>query len=77
MIEKYESQQARSDHAKGAALADLRSALLGKLSSPSMRKSSRPTRPEGTQGRAATALFAGLLDQPDRRRRAGTAASPH
>ena len=33
MIEKYESEQARSDHARGAALADLRSALEGKLSS--------------------------------------------
>ena len=33
MIEKYESEQARSEHLKGAALADLRSALEGKLSS--------------------------------------------
>jgi quinol monooxygenase YgiN len=33
MIEKYESEQARSQHLKGAALADLRSALQGKLSS--------------------------------------------
>ena len=33
MIEKYESDQLRSDHLKGAALADLRSALDGKLSS--------------------------------------------
>jgi quinol monooxygenase YgiN len=33
MIEKYESEQARSEHTKGAALADLRSALQGKLSS--------------------------------------------
>ena len=33
MIEKYESEQARSEHAKGAPLADLRSALRGKLSS--------------------------------------------
>ena len=33
MIEKYESEQARSEHAKGVALADLRSALQGKLSS--------------------------------------------
>ena len=33
MIEKYESQQARSEHLKGEALADLRSALVGKLSS--------------------------------------------
>ena len=31
MIEKYESEQARSDHRKGAALADLLSALEGKL----------------------------------------------
>ena len=33
MIEKYESERARSEHAKGAALAGLRSALDGKLSS--------------------------------------------
>jgi|SRR5215510_1390473 len=33
MIEKYESEQARSEHAKGPALAGLRSALEGKLSS--------------------------------------------
>jgi quinol monooxygenase YgiN len=33
MIEKYESEQARSEHAKGAALADLRRALQDKLSS--------------------------------------------
>jgi quinol monooxygenase YgiN len=33
MIEKHESEQARSEHAKAAALADLRSALQGKLSS--------------------------------------------
>ena len=33
MIEKYESEQARSEHLQGAALADLRSALQGKLSS--------------------------------------------
>ncbi len=32
MIEKYDSPQARSEHLKGAALADLRSALDGKLS---------------------------------------------
>jgi quinol monooxygenase YgiN len=32
MIEKYASEQVRSEHAKGAALADLRSALEGKLS---------------------------------------------
>jgi quinol monooxygenase YgiN len=32
-IEKYESVQARSEHSKGAALAGLRSALEGKLSS--------------------------------------------
>jgi len=31
MIEKYESEQARSEHTKGAALADLLSALKGKL----------------------------------------------
>jgi quinol monooxygenase YgiN len=33
MIEKYESEQARSEHLQGAALADLRSALQGKLNS--------------------------------------------
>jgi len=33
MIEKCESEQARSEHAKGAALSGLRSALQGKLSS--------------------------------------------
>jgi quinol monooxygenase YgiN len=33
MIEKYESELARSEHRKGAALADLRSSLKGKLSS--------------------------------------------
>ena len=33
MIEKYESEQVRSEHLKGAALADLRYALDGKLSS--------------------------------------------
>jgi quinol monooxygenase YgiN len=33
MIEKYEPEQARSEHTKGTALADLRSALRGKLSS--------------------------------------------
>jgi quinol monooxygenase YgiN len=33
MIEKYESEQARSEHSKGAALAALRSALKGKLNS--------------------------------------------
>jgi len=33
LLEKYESEQARSEHIKGAALADLRSALEGKLSS--------------------------------------------
>jgi quinol monooxygenase YgiN len=32
MIEKYASEQARSQHSKGAALAELRSALDGKLS---------------------------------------------
>jgi quinol monooxygenase YgiN len=34
MIEKYASEQARSEHRKGAALAGLMSALEGKLSSP-------------------------------------------
>jgi quinol monooxygenase YgiN len=33
MIEKYTSAQARAEHREGAALADLRSALDGKLSS--------------------------------------------
>ena len=33
MIEKYESEQARSEHLQGAAPAGLRSALEGKLSS--------------------------------------------
>jgi quinol monooxygenase YgiN len=33
MIEKYASEQARSEHLQGAALADLRTALNGKLSS--------------------------------------------
>ena len=33
MIEKYESQQARSAHLQGAALAGLRTALEGKLRS--------------------------------------------
>jgi quinol monooxygenase YgiN len=32
MIEKYESAEARSKHSQGAALADLRSVLAGKLS---------------------------------------------
>jgi quinol monooxygenase YgiN len=34
MIEEYESEQARAEHLKGKALADLRSGLQGKLSSP-------------------------------------------
>jgi quinol monooxygenase YgiN len=33
MVEKYKSEQARSKHIKGAALADPRSALEGKLAS--------------------------------------------
>ena len=33
MIEEYESEQTRSEHAEGPALAGLRSALEGKLSS--------------------------------------------
>ena len=33
MIEKYESEEALSEHLEGAALADLLSALEGKLSS--------------------------------------------
>jgi quinol monooxygenase YgiN len=34
MIEKYESEEARAAHSKGAPLADLRAALDGKLSRP-------------------------------------------
>lgn len=34
MIEKYESEDARAQHAKGPALADLMAALGGKLSRP-------------------------------------------
>ena len=34
MIEKYVSEQARSEHRQGAALAGLLSALDGRLSSP-------------------------------------------
>jgi hypothetical protein len=34
MIEKYESAQARSEHARRAALADLLSSLQVKLSGP-------------------------------------------
>ena len=33
MIEKYESEEVRSEHLKGEALADLRAALQGKLTS--------------------------------------------
>ena len=33
MIEKYESEEARTAHRQGAALADLRTALEGKLTS--------------------------------------------
>jgi quinol monooxygenase YgiN len=43
MVEKYESEEARSEHAKGAALANQRSALEGMLWT---RSSSCPTRPE-------------------------------
>jgi quinol monooxygenase YgiN len=32
VIEKYESEQARAEHARGTALAELRAALRGKLS---------------------------------------------
>jgi hypothetical protein len=31
VIEKYESERARADHARGAALAELLTALRGKL----------------------------------------------
>jgi hypothetical protein len=46
MIEKYESEQARSGHAKGAVHAGLRSALEGKFSGGLARRSSSGTRPE-------------------------------
>jgi quinol monooxygenase YgiN len=34
MIEKYESEQARSEHLRGAALADLRSAARHRTATP-------------------------------------------
>jgi len=46
MIEKYESEQARSEHAGGAAIADLRSALEGKLSCGLDAQVRHRTRPE-------------------------------
>ena len=45
MIEKYASEQARSQHSKGAALADLRSALEGKPVAISTRSCSCRTQP--------------------------------
>src|SRR5215467_6132351 len=44
MIEKYESGQARSEHLKGAALADLRSALEASSAAASTRRPSCRTR---------------------------------
>jgi quinol monooxygenase YgiN len=46
MIEKYESEQALSEHSNGAALADLLSALDGKLSKDLDVQVLVPTRPE-------------------------------
>jgi quinol monooxygenase YgiN len=51
MIEKYESEQLRSDHLRGEALADLRSALQGKLSSNLDAQVLAP-HPAGTHKRA-------------------------
>jgi quinol monooxygenase YgiN len=55
MIEKYESQRARSEHPKGEALADLRSALVGRLSSSLDAQAlvPHPAR-RRTEGRAVT-----------------------
>jgi quinol monooxygenase YgiN len=46
MIEKYESEQARSEHSKGAALADLLSVWTASSTAASTCKSSFPIRPE-------------------------------
>jgi len=51
MIERYESEQARSEHAKGAALADLGPLWRASSAAISMRRSSYRTRP-GTPRRA-------------------------
>jgi hypothetical protein len=51
MIEKYEPEQALSEHSKGPALADLMSGLERKLSSDLDRRSSYRT-PPGTRRRA-------------------------
>lgn len=57
MVEKYESEQARSEHLRGAALADLRSALEGKLS-PGLDAHLLALHPAGkrTQGRAVNTV---------------------
>jgi hypothetical protein len=57
MIEKYESEQVRSEHVKGAALADLRSALQGKLSGGLDAQVLVP-HPAGTRRRARCDLTA-------------------
>ena len=49
MIEKYGSKQARSEHIKSAALADLRSALEGKLTSSLDAQASCRTQQEPPQ----------------------------
>ncbi len=46
MIEKYESERARAEHAKGAALAGLRSPLEASSVAVSTRGSASRTRPE-------------------------------
>jgi quinol monooxygenase YgiN len=46
MIEKYASEQARSEHLKGAALAELRAALDGTLSTGLEAQSSHRTQPD-------------------------------
>jgi quinol monooxygenase YgiN len=66
MIETYESGQARSEHRKGAALAGLRSALAGKLSSDLGAQVLVPAgkRAEGravTARRSPSSVFAGGL----------------
>ena len=54
MIEKYESERARSGHLKGAALADLRSALETSSAAASTRRPSCRTRPKRPEGHAVT-----------------------
>jgi quinol monooxygenase YgiN len=55
MIEKYTSEQAPSEQRKGAALADLRSALDGKLSTDLDAQVFVPHPPEPAEGRIVTA----------------------